>query len=92
MEPFHSPKFHLYLSTSNRFRYIFRHVDGLHCPNLDFHPTLLSGYGVMLDIKNMEYNVLDDRNPHGSEEEKVSNDLDDEDDDEEATEGFFSTH
>ena len=46
----------------------------------------------MLDIKNMEYNVLDDRNPHGSEEEKVSNDLDDEEDDEEATEDFFSTH
>ena len=83
-------QFHRYLSKSNRFRYIFRQVDALHCPDVDLHPTTLSGYGVMLHIKNMEYKALDDRNPHGSEEEEVSNDLDDENNDGEASELFLT--
>lgn len=41
------------------FRYVFRHV----APSDAALPTRLEGFGVALDLKNMEYKALDDRAP-----------------------------
>ncbi|GLD92791.1 hypothetical protein PINS_up001370 [Pythium insidiosum] len=84
------------LATARRLEYIVRHY-----PKDADLETLLQGYGVSLDIKNMEYKTIDDSKKVGDDE--VDGDLDaaddsrDDDDDDDLTSDedvdgvFFST-
>lgn len=49
----------LELAEDGQLRYVMRHAP----PRGSDEPTLLRGFGVLLDIKNMEYKALDDRAP-----------------------------
>ena len=49
-------------SSEAQARYVLRHVVPTHGGDAG-EATFLRGYGVMLDIKNMEYKALDDRPP-----------------------------
>ncbi|CEG40520.1 udpglucose:glycoprotein glucosyltransferase [Plasmopara halstedii] len=76
-------KFHVFHSRlvieakENKFQYIVRHY-----PHDSHLKTLLQGYGVALDIKNMEYKTIDDSKTSNNGD-FVAGDVNDEDDDDE---------
>lgn len=73
---------------ANKVQYIARHF--ARDSNLE---TLLQGYGVALDIKNMEYKTIDDSKKESEDDDAVGDaadeDTDDDDEDEEDVEGFL---
>ncbi|KAJ0400835.1 hypothetical protein ATCC90586_005228 [Pythium insidiosum] len=83
------------LASAQRLEYIVRHY-----PKDSDLETLLQGYGVSLDIKNMEYKTIDDSKKVGDEDSENEADVDGEshdDDDDDPTSDedvdgvFFST-
>ncbi|KAJ0398244.1 hypothetical protein P43SY_000344 [Pythium insidiosum] len=83
------------LASAQRLEYIMRHY-----PKDSDLETLLQGYGVSLDIKNMEYKTIDDSKKVGDEDSENEADVDGEshdDDDDDPTSDedvdgvFFST-
>ncbi|DAZ97819.1 TPA: hypothetical protein N0F65_002489 [Lagenidium giganteum] len=77
------------LAKVSKIQYILRHY-----PRDSILPTLLQGYGVALDIKNMEYKTIDDSKRSSVDEADASDDEDDDDteeddEDEEDVDGFI---
>ncbi|KAG8997541.1 hypothetical protein FRB90_012486, partial [Tulasnella sp. 427] len=50
-------------------RYVFRHLPPL--PSAPANPAYLTGYGVAMDLKKMDYLALDDRRTQGSKSSKT---------------------
>lgn len=92
-------KFHAFHSKlvkqaqKNKIQYMVRHY-----PRDSPLDTLLQGYGVALDIKNMEYKTIDDSKKTGEEEAAADEENGDEEDeeedeiDDEEVEGFLFNH
>jgi hypothetical protein len=57
-------------SQQKNIRFVVRHLGAVHFeetgPTALTKPTILQGYGVRLDIRNVEYKVFDDRKTEGS--------------------------
>ncbi|KAG7385218.1 UDP-glucose:glycoprotein glucosyltransferase 2 [Phytophthora boehmeriae] len=90
-----TPTFHAFheklvaQAKSNKIQYMVRHY-----PRDSPLDTLLQGYGVALDIKNMEYKTIDDSKKTGEEngvveDEEEEDDEDDDDIDDEEVEGLL---
>ncbi|CAB9500382.1 UDP-glucose:glycoprotein glucosyltransferase [Seminavis robusta] len=59
-------------ATTTNIRFVVRHLGAVHYeeigPDETTSPTVLQGYGVRLDIRNVEYKVFDDRKTAGDDE------------------------
>ncbi|EIN08165.1 glycosyltransferase family 24 protein [Punctularia strigosozonata HHB-11173 SS5] len=70
----HSYLLSLASGRDHRIEYVFRHMPVHARSGRTLHKTYLSGYGVTLDLKKMDYLAIDDRRTRGQESGSVDDD------------------